>query len=75
MYIYICIYTHHEARRTLGMSPRLLGQRPEFVMQGFGGDMSILAPLAEKGVQAPKGEAVCVTGIATAIGGDSKVYI
>ena len=44
----------------------------------------ILAPLAEKGVQAPKarraclggkswqGEAVCVTGIATAIGGDSK---
>ncbi|CAK9036454.1 unnamed protein product [Durusdinium trenchii] len=65
-------YSHTCSGRTTTLQTWLLGQRPEYVMQGFGGDMSVLAPLAESGVPPPKGESVTVTGIATAIGGDSK---
>ena len=65
-------YSHICAGRTTTLQTWLLGQKPEYHMQGFGGDMSVLAPLAEPGVTPPQGEAVVVNGIATAIGGDSK---
>jgi len=50
----------------------LLGQRPEYLLGSFGGDMSILAPPVEAGMPPPQGESVCVTGVSTFIGGDSR---
>lgn len=65
-------YSHTCEGRTTTLQTWLLGQRPEYYMQSFGGDLSVLAPIAEKGIDPPKGEGVVVTGVATQIGGDSK---
>lgn len=65
-------YSHTCAGRTTTLQTWLLGQRPGYQMQSFGGDMSVLAKAAETGVPSPQGESVVVNGVATAIGGDSK---
>eukprot|EP00439_Symbiodinium_sp_Y106_P051354 s1906_g6.t2 len=65
-------YSHTCEGRTTTLQTWLLGQRPEYYMQSFGGDLSVLAPIAERGIDPPKGEGVVVTGVATQIGGDSK---
>ncbi|CAJ1380077.1 unnamed protein product [Effrenium voratum] len=65
-------YSHTCEGATTTLQTWLLGQCPQYMMQSFGGDMTVLAPLAEKGLAPPKGENVMVTGIATCIGGDSK---
>ncbi|CAE7447092.1 unnamed protein product [Symbiodinium natans] len=65
-------YSHTCDGKTTTLQTWLLGQRPEYKMLSFGGDLSVLAPMAEKGIEPPKGEGVVVTGMATQIGGDSK---